>query len=442
MKRNGATGSRKTNPDDWLTIKWLFGKKLEIPRDWSIVKLGKMFELKKGKVPKSFTDNKNSEVYLSMEFINTNKKKFTDDLNMIKIKKSDIIIIGDGDGSGRVYTQLNGVLSSTFILLKPLTKKLDNKFVFYLLNLRYPIFEATKYGTSIPHLDKYILNNLLIFFPNSKEQKKIASILSNIDALIESTDTLIKQIEIIKSGLLQKLLVYGINKKRFKNVKWIFDKKIQIVESWDYPKFSSVVTINPKTKTCLEFVPYVAMDAVSSFNSNIAYFEKRAVSDNHNLPKFINNDVLFARITPSTENGKTALIKKFSGIGIASSELTVLRPTKKLIPEYLYYIMKSYKIRSYAISQMLGSTNRQRVPEYVFEKDLHCILPTLPEQRRIASILSNVDAYIMTIMSKLSSNFNTYLTCEEFLHQTFLKPLKFFLIFLIFHYVCINIRQN
>ena len=174
----------------------------------------------------------------------------------------------------------------------------------------------------------------------------------------------------------------------------MFGKVIEIPEEWEYPKFISVVKVNPITPINAKTVCYVPMDAVNTDIGEINYFESRAILDHPSLSKFLEYDVLFARITPSTENGKTAFVENFQGIGIASSELTVLRACKKITPKYLYYYMKSYRIRSFAISQMLGTTNRQRVPDYVFKKDLNFELPPLPEQQKIASILCSVDALI------------------------------------------------
>ncbi len=182
-------------------------------------------------------------------------------------------------------------------------------------------------------------------------------------------------------------------KAKYKKVQNFFKKYFIIPIDWEYPKFASVIYVNPKTKIFSKTAPYVPMDAVNTNCRMVDYYENRNVSDHSNLSKFIEHDILFARITPSTENGKTAFIENFKHVGIASSELTILRPTKKIIPQYLYYYIKSHRIRSFAISQMLGTTNRQRVPEYVFEKDLNFELPSIKEQQKIASILSGVDAY-------------------------------------------------
>jgi len=181
---------------------------------------------------------------------------------------------------------------------------------------------------------------------------------------------------------------------RCKLVQDFFKRKIEIPTDWDYPKFSKVVKVNPPTKLTTKSSKYVPMDAVDTEKPHVNYFEERLVKENSNLPKFQQNDILFARITPSTENGKTAIIENFTGQGIASSELTVLRPIEKIIPRYLYYYVKSYRIRQFAISQMMGTTGRQRVPDYVFKKDLNFELPSLKEQQKIVSILSNVDNLI------------------------------------------------
>lgn len=181
------------------------------------------------------------------------------------------------------------------------------------------------------------------------------------------------------------------SKSKYKLVENFFKKKFEIPETWEYVLFSSVVQVNPITKVDSKKASYVPMDAVNTNNPHVDYFEERKVEDNTNLPAFQENDVLFARITPSTENGKTAIMEKFTGKGIASTELTVLRSSSKIIPYFLYYYVKSHPVRQFAISQMIGTTNRQRVPDYVFKKDLFIALPKLNEQKKIVSILSNVD---------------------------------------------------
>ena len=173
-----------------------------------------------------------------------------------------------------------------------------------------------------------------------------------------------------------------------------FEKAFLIPEEWEYPKFNEIVKTNPSTKIESKTVPYIPMDSVDIEKPNFNYTEERLLSENTSLAKFQDNDVLFARITPSTENGKTSFVENFKKKGIVSSELTVLRPSEKVFPKYLYYYMKSHKIRQFAISQMMGTTGRQRVPDFVFKKDLYFELPPLPEQQKIASILSNVDNLI------------------------------------------------
>ena len=266
-------------------------------------------------------------------------------------------------------------------------------FYYYLANGEKIAFYLSQ-GTKQQNLSIDAIKFLKIPIPSSEEQQKIVYILSNITNLIESYDKVLESTRKLKKGLMQKLLTKGIGHKKFKKVKNFFKKEILIPYDWEYPKFSQIIQINPSTKITEKKVPYIPMDAVDVENPHVNYYEERDLDSHASLSKFQENDVLFARITPSTENGKTCIIENFSRKGIVSSELTVLRPSEKVVPRYLYYYVKNHRIRQFAISQMMGTTGRQRVPDKVFKKDLSFELPPKSEQQKIASILNTVDSKI------------------------------------------------
>jgi type I restriction enzyme S subunit len=73
---------------------------------------------------------------------------------------------------------------------------------------------------------------------------------------------------------------------------------------------------------------------------------------------------LVARITPCLENGKTCFVD-FLGdgkVGWGSTEYVVLRPKPPLPPEFAYFLARTDHFRAFAISNMTGTSGRQRVP--------------------------------------------------------------------------------
>ena len=97
--------------------------------------------------------------------------------------------------------------------------------------------------------------------------------------------------------------------------------------------------INPKTDIPHEvsLVSFVPMECVSDIYGEI--YEKRVgdLSQSKGYTLFKENDVIWAKITPCMQNGKSAVAEKLSnGFGYGSTEFHVFRANNNALPEYLH----------------------------------------------------------------------------------------------------------
>ena len=161
---------------------------------------------------------------------------------------------------------------------------------------------------------------------------------------------------------------------------------------WLRMRFSEAVEVNPRrTVQRGTITPFVDMATLSTEAPHVR--PSRSKSAGAGGSRFRNGDTLFARITPCTENGKTGLVDGLATgeVGTGSTEFIVLGPRRRLtLARFVYYLAKNPAFRSFAISQMRGTSGRQRVPASVFD-DYVVGVPSLPEQRKIAAILSSID---------------------------------------------------
>lgn len=105
---------------------------------------------------------------------------------------------------------------------------------------------------------------------------------------------------------------------------------------------------------------------------------------------FRDGDVLAAKITPCWENGKVGQAFLNHSIGVGSTEFHVLRPKGQLHARYLMHFLRLPSVRAAGTMRMTGSAGQKRVPA-AFLRDLRIPLPSLSEQRRIATILDHAD---------------------------------------------------
>lgn len=159
-------------------------------------------------------------------------------------------------------------------------------------------------------------------------------------------------------------------------------------------KFADFVDTAPKS--ILEknreypFIPMELIDGISKYPTS-SYKKKFSGGGS----RFMNGDTVFARITPCLENGKIAQIKELpEGVGFGSTEFFVFRNKEGLSDkDFVYYLARTYEVRSPAIKSMVGASGRQRADKSIIE-NLEIVVPSVSEQRNIAQVLSIYDDLI------------------------------------------------
>lgn len=147
-----------------------------------------------------------------------------------------------------------------------------------------------------------------------------------------------------------------------------------------------------------DLVTFCPMEAVGD-RGDLDTSESRRYEDvSSGFTRFVNGDVVVAKITPCFENGKGALVRELeSHIGFGTTELHVLTPGDELDGRFLYYVTASSSFRGLGEEQMTGAAGQKRVPTD-FVRDYPIWTPSIEDQRWIADYLDaetvEIDALI------------------------------------------------
>lgn len=183
-------------------------------------------------------------------------------------------------------------------------------------------------------------------------------------------------------------------------------------------RLGEVVQLSPKPEMgglkSHESVAFLAMADVGD-DGSVLNVQRRPIADVvKGYTAFRNGDVLLAKISPCFENGKAALVKGlFSDMGFGSTEFHVLRPSEEIDARYLFHLVWNPIFRSKGQQRMTGSAGQKRLPA-AFVRDFEVDLPSITEQKRIATILDKAQS----IWRKREQAF---LLSNEFLRSSFLE---------------------
>lgn len=297
-----------------------------------------------------------------------------------KLEPGDIVIARSGSvGQSYRYKERDPemVFASYLIRFKPDPTVIIPSFFEYFL--KTPIFwnwvNNTKRTSAQTNINATEIKNLTVPLPPLEEQEKIVEKLDEIFERIEKVQEAKEKSKQIEEDLFSLTAESLINK---------------VTQDMNSKKLGNFIEVNPsyshkdRSEYCM-----VPMKNVSAKKKDISKFDTRE-SIYSGLSKFKEGDVIFARITPSTENGKLALADRIPnnyGVCFGSTEFVVLHPTEEITPKYLYYLCRSRKFKKRAVASMKGSTGRKRVPYSFFRDEVEVPIPDVNTQEEIVEKL-------------------------------------------------------
>lgn len=289
---------------------------------------------------------------------------------------SEVLITCRGATCGRInvsrpFSWING----NAMVVHPHSNNLRKDFLYYYLtSINFAPYIS---GSAQPQITRVSLQPLKLPLPPLAEQErivaKIEELFAGIDAGVENLKAVKNQIALYRQSVLKSA----------------FNGTLYKTTEWNFTSIGTVCDINPKTvlpdfsdDSIVSFLPMPTVEAeTGAFSPETVEYKKVKKG----YTKFQNNDVLFAKITPCMENGKSCVVRDLiQGVGFGSTEFHVLRCHAGMLPEYVFYFVVQKVFRSKAIPFMTGAVGQKRVPaDYL--RDCEIPVPTLAEQEKIVA---------------------------------------------------------
>lgn len=335
-------------------------------------------------------------------------------------------------------------------------KGIKNTYLFFFLMQHKDEFIQQGFGGAQPNISKEKIIATLIPLPPIEEQVTIVNVINNLFAKIDSlnsntldlktciTQTKAKILDLAIHGklvsqdtkdepvsvLLEKLRAEKETKiakgelKRDKNASYIYkgsdncyyqrfadgheediseEIPCELPESWAWCRIKDICTINPKNKLDdnleVSFIPMTFIDAgyTNHHGQETRVWKKIKTGFTH----FAENDVAIAKISPCFENKKSVILKNLkNGYGAGTTELYILRACSIVLPEYLFWIVKTDSFINEGVGNFSGVVGQQRLARDIVE-NYYIPLPPINEQKRIISKIVSLFEKLDTIANNI-----------------------------------------
>lgn len=217
-----------------------------------------------------------------------------------------------------------------------------------------------------------------------RKEKEAQQILKSIDDyLMDVLEIDKKQIGVTHRNSEQKRISSIIGNRL--DVSFYMDRFEMISTKYNNEKLASLAYIDPSisfsdyaTDMPISFIP---MECVDEEFGEISTLRETTISKTKGYTKFEENDLLWAKITPCMQNGKSAIARNLkNGIGCGSTEFYIIRPrSNDVLVDFIYLILRHREVLKAAQTSFGGSAGQQRVSS-LYLKSIMVPVPNYSEQ--------------------------------------------------------------
>lgn len=403
-----------------------------IPEGWVSVKSGEIFNFNNGKA--FYSDGYSSEGYrvidllnieLSGKFLLSSKDKFISEDTYEKypkahLSKNDLIIIMTDItpslgliGKTAIIDKSNEyVLNQRVGCLRPVNKDISIRFMNYMFNsdlVRLQVVSNTL-GTAQFYVNTPVLKNLDIPFPPLPEQKKIATILSSVDDVIEKTQAQINKLKDLKTGMMQELLSPREGSPQALKMGYTEFKDSpvgRIPVGWESLSLSNLV--NPERNItygivqagphCEEGVPYIRVSDMTERKLNLKGMLRTSpeIADKYKRSAVSAGDIVYAL---RGVIGHVQLVpNELDGANLTQGTARI-SPKEGVDSNYLLWAMKSPYVEFQNDLEAKGSTFREVTLASL--RKIEVAIPPVSDQITITSCLNSIESKEFSAEDKLN----------------------------------------
>ncbi len=376
-----------------------------IPEDWTLKNLPEVCRFRSGKAHEQFISEFGKYVCVNSKFISSEGSvRKHSSANFCPAKTGDILMVMSDLPNGKALAKAFVADRDDYYAVNQrvcaLTPHASNSspYLFYALN-RNPYFLKFDDGVNQTHLLNYVFAKCPIPLPPTKaEQEAIAEALSDADALIESLEQLIAKKRQIKQGAMQELLTppQGSGQAGKKRLPGFSGE-------WEVKAIGSIADTDPEnlgSRTSPDHLfKYISLEDVDC--GTLRNFSEQRFSTAPSRARRIvrKNDVLVSTVRPNLQSH--LLFKDESADWVCSTGFCLVRCREGVCdPEYIFAHMFANQVNS-QIDALLTGSNYPAINS-ADVRGLEIPLPSIDEQTAIANILSDMDAEIAALETKLA----------------------------------------